>query len=99
MNQKSWVVNSNPEWNRGTNAFSQNPVAQTMVHSICTEQNTNKISESEKIEELTALNIQTTFTELYKNEQISALHIKPKHLITFKLYEMSVRMIHSTSNF
>ena len=56
-----------------------------MIRSICTEPNSNHISKSEKIEELTASIVQTTITELYKNEWISALFAKHKYIITFEI--------------
>ena len=59
------------KWNRGPHAYYQNPVAELMIHSICTEPNSNDISECEKIEALTPITVQTNITDLYKNEQIS----------------------------
>lgn len=72
------------KWNRGADVCSQNLIAQHMICSICTEPNSNDISESEKIEELTAITVQTTIIKLYKNEQILAFHTEPKDMITFE---------------
>ena len=58
-----------------------------MICSICTEPNSNDISESEKVEELTTLTIQLTTTKLYKNEQILALHTEPKHMLIFEIIQ------------
>lgn len=58
-----------------------------MICSICTEPNSNDISESEKIEELTAITVQTTIIKLYKNEQILPFHTEPKDMITFEIVQ------------
>ena len=52
------------KWYRGADACSRNPVDQPIIRSIYTKPNSNDISPSEKIEELTA----PTTTKLFKNE-------------------------------